>query len=103
MTVASLGLLRVSHETLVWDLVSFQYSFVVIDEAHEVVAKVETVADFVAKTSSRVVLFETLCRLVASMANDYLHSLMVLASLESLYSFLRHPSCSFMSIRKSTS
>ena len=47
--VALLWHFWVSHETLVYDQISFQASFLVIDEAHEVFAEVDTVADLVAK------------------------------------------------------
>lgn len=69
MIVASLEHLQVSHETLVWDLVSFQASFIVIDEAHEVVAEVDTIADFVAAKSYMVDVFEALSRHMAGMEN----------------------------------
>lgn len=74
-----------------------------IDEAHEVAAEVDTIADFVVDALSRVIVFEDLGRVVAGISKDKLLSLMILASHESLHSFLRYPSSSFMSIRKSAS
>lgn len=64
--VVPLGYLRakastIYHKTLVYDPSSFQASFVVIDGAHEVVAKVDIIADFVEASSSKVV-FEALGR-----------------------------------------
>lgn len=69
----------------------------VIDESHEAVIVKNTIVDFIAEASSRVVAFKALGRPTVGMEKGYLLPPMVLALLESLHSFLRH---TFESVRE---
>lgn len=70
-----------------------------IDEAHGIVAKEDIVVDLVAvASSSMIVVFKALGRLVACMEKGYLLSEIICSSLEYLHSFLRHVTSLFVSI-----